>query len=81
MISQAVKEALQRFVPVENILYKEPLKEHTTFRVGGVADCMVEIADAGQLAPSLRIFPRWKSLILSWVTAAIFWLVIRGTEG
>lgn len=35
MISQAVREALQKFVPSENILYKEPLKNHTTFRVGG----------------------------------------------
>lgn len=54
MISQAVKEALQRFVPVENILYKEPLNKYTTFRVGGEADCMVEISDAGQLSSVLQ---------------------------
>ena len=54
MISQAVKEALQRFVPAENILYKEPLAKHTTFRVGGEADCLVQISDAAQLPPLLR---------------------------
>lgn len=54
MISQAVKEALQRFVPVENILYKEPLNKYTTFRVGGEADCMVEITDASQLSAVLQ---------------------------
>lgn len=54
MISQAVKEALQRFVPVENILYKEPLKQYTTFRVGGEADCMIDITDSAQLSGLLQ---------------------------
>lgn len=54
MISQAVKEALQKFVPAENILYKEPLKNHTTFRVGGEADCLVKIENAGQLSGVLH---------------------------
>lgn len=49
MISQAVKQALQRFVPEENIKYQEPLREHTTFRVGGEADCIVEIGTQKQL--------------------------------
>lgn len=54
MISQAVKEALQKFVPAENILYNEPLKRHTTFRVGGEADCLVKIENAGQLSGVLH---------------------------
>lgn len=54
MISQAVKEALQRFVPAENILYKEPLAKHTTFRVGGEADCLVQISDTAQLPQLLK---------------------------
>lgn len=53
MIGQAVKEALQKFVPAENILYREPMKKHTTFRVGGEADCMVQIADEQQLVKLL----------------------------
>lgn len=58
MISQAVKEALQRFVPAENILYGEPLKEHTTFRVGGEADCMIRIENREQLSPLLSYLHR-----------------------
>lgn len=54
MISQAVKEALQKFIPAENILYKEPLKQHTTFRVGGEADCMIRIENDEQLSPLLH---------------------------
>lgn len=53
MISYAVKEALQRFVPNENILYEEPMKNHTTFRVGGVADCFIRIENAEQLSKLL----------------------------
>ncbi|MGN1148493.1 MAG: UDP-N-acetylmuramate dehydrogenase [Lachnospiraceae bacterium] len=58
MISQAVKEALQRFVPAENILYDEPLKNHTTFRVGGEADCMIRIENSRQLSPLLSYLHR-----------------------
>jgi len=54
MISQAVKEALQKFVPAENILYNEPLSRHTTFRVGGEADCLIKIENAGQLSDVLH---------------------------
>lgn len=54
MISQAVKEALQKFVPAENILFNEPLKKHTTFRIGGEADCLVKIENAGQLSGVLH---------------------------
>lgn len=54
MISQSVKEALQRFVPIENIKVEELLKNHTTFRVGGPADCMVIIQNAQQLQSVLK---------------------------
>lgn len=53
MIGQAVKEALQNFVPSENIFYKEPMGKHITFRVGGEADCLIEIADPAWLPPLL----------------------------
>lgn len=53
MISQAVKDALQKFVPAENIFYKEPLSKHTTFRVGGEADCFIKIQKEDQLAALL----------------------------
>lgn len=49
MISRAVVETLQSFVPEENVHLEEPMHKHTTFRVGGPADCLVEIEETGQL--------------------------------
>ena len=50
MISGAVLEALERFVPTENIHLQEPMKKHTTFRVGGPAACLVELENQEQLS-------------------------------
>lgn len=58
MISQSVKEALQRFVPTENIKYGEMLKDHTTFRVGGEADAIVIVESVQQLQGILRYLPK-----------------------
>ena len=49
MISKAVIESIQRFVPSENIHLQEPMSRHTTFRVGGAADCLVELENEEQL--------------------------------
>lgn len=49
MISKAVMEALMDMVPKENIHIEEPLANHTTFRVGGPTDCLVEIESTEQL--------------------------------
>ena len=49
MISEAVVEALQRFVPRENISLQEPMAGHTTFRIGGPADCFLQLENAEQL--------------------------------
>ncbi|MCR5719566.1 MAG: UDP-N-acetylmuramate dehydrogenase, partial [Lachnospiraceae bacterium] len=49
MLSNAVYEALKSLVPESNLLLNEPLSRHTTFKVGGPADCFVEIEDAQQL--------------------------------
>lgn len=49
MISEAVMEAFKRFVPEENICLQEIMAEHTTFRIGGVADCLIEIESEAQL--------------------------------
>lgn len=49
MISDAVIEALREFVPSENIHIQEPMAAHTTFRVGGPADCLVELENTEQL--------------------------------
>lgn len=49
MISDAVMEALKRFVQPENIHIQEIMAAHTTFRVGGPADCLVELENVQQL--------------------------------
>ncbi len=49
MISGAVVEALQRYVPRDNIHLQEPMAGHTTFRIGGPADCFLQLEDEEQL--------------------------------
>lgn len=48
MISGTVIETLKRFVPEENIHLQEPMALHTTFRVGGDADCLIELEEEEQ---------------------------------
>ena len=40
MISAAVIEALKEIVPADKVLLQEPMKLHTTFRIGGPAALM-----------------------------------------
>ncbi len=49
MISEAVIRALSRFVPEENIRLQEPMAGHTTFRIGGPADCFVQLENKEQM--------------------------------
>ena len=50
MNMETVIAGLARLVPEENILVNEPMKKHTTFRIGGEAECYVKIENADQLA-------------------------------
>lgn len=47
--SEAVYEFFEAYVPEEDVLKNEPLKKHTTFRVGGEAACLVRISSPKQL--------------------------------
>ncbi len=49
MISQTVTETLKKFVPEENISLMEPMAGHTSFRIGGPADCFLRIENEEQL--------------------------------
>lgn len=49
MISKTVVEALEHFLPAENIHINEPMSKHTTFRIGGEADCFLQIENEEQL--------------------------------
>jgi len=50
MKMETVIAGLASLVPEENILVNEPMKKHTTFRIGGEAACYVKIENADQLA-------------------------------
>lgn len=56
-ISSANYEFIEAYVPKEDILLNEPMYKHTTFRVGGEAQCFVRISDAGQL---MKLVPYFK---------------------
>ena len=49
MISNTVLQTLESYVPRENIRLGEPMSRHTTFRIGGEAECFVEIENIEQL--------------------------------
>lgn len=54
MISEAVYQALKGFVPEENIRLQEPMAGHTTFRIGGPADCFLQPENREQLMQVLH---------------------------
>lgn len=43
-------ERLKRAAGEENVLFNEPMKKHTSFHIGGPADCFVRITGEEQLA-------------------------------
>lgn len=49
MISEAELEAIKSYVPENNIHLQEPMAGHTTFRIGGPADCFIELENEEQL--------------------------------
>jgi len=49
MISEAVLQAIKGYAKEENVRLQEPMSALTTFRVGGPADCLVEISDGEEL--------------------------------
>lgn len=52
------KEIIAQFqdiVGTEQVLIQEPMKNHTTFRIGGPADCFIRPQDAGQVERILHI--------------------------
>ncbi|MDL2301380.1 UDP-N-acetylmuramate dehydrogenase [Lachnospiraceae bacterium OttesenSCG-928-D06] len=54
MISDTIMQSITKFVPRENLYIKEPMDKHTTFRVGGPADCLIELEDSEQVQNLLR---------------------------
>jgi UDP-N-acetylmuramate dehydrogenase len=54
MISKAVSDTLKELVSEKNVHMNEPMSAHTTFRVGGNAECMVEPETEEQLSKVRR---------------------------
>ncbi|HIS26927.1 MAG TPA: UDP-N-acetylmuramate dehydrogenase [Candidatus Pullilachnospira intestinigallinarum] len=50
---------LREIVSEEHVLIQEPMKNHTTFRIGGPAACFVRPQDAGQVERILHICRRY----------------------
>lgn len=48
-MNQAVLQAIGNYVPREHISLLEPMSKHTSFRIGGPADCFVELENTKQL--------------------------------
>ncbi len=57
--SSAIYEFIRVHVPEEDILLNEPMYKHTTFRVGGEAQCLVRISEGRQL---VKIIPYLKEV-------------------
>ena len=54
MISDAVVQVIKGYTKEENVHLQEPMSDHTTFRVGGPADCLIEIHDKDELKTICR---------------------------
>ena len=52
-------EVIKQYVPKDDILEREPMKGHTTFRIGGEAACFVRISSEDQLRDLLYSW-KWK---------------------
>lgn len=55
MVSEAILQKIKRIVPQENIAVSEPMAGHTTFKIGGPADCLIQITETEQLCELLRL--------------------------
>ncbi|MDO4623126.1 MAG: UDP-N-acetylmuramate dehydrogenase [Eubacteriales bacterium] len=52
---RALLEKLEAIVGKEQVLLQEPMKKHTTFRIGGPADLFLQPTEIGQVAPVLEV--------------------------
>ncbi|MCI9663413.1 MAG: UDP-N-acetylmuramate dehydrogenase [Lachnospiraceae bacterium] len=55
-MSRVVLDVIRAYVPGDDVLEREPMCRHTTFRVGGKAACFVRISSIGQLQKLIPYF-------------------------
>lgn len=53
-MSSSIYAYIKEILPEENIFFDEPMSRHTTFRVGGKADCLLRITEKEQM---IRLIP------------------------
>ena len=46
-MNKSIFEKIEHLAGPENVLFDEPMKKHTSFRIGGPADCFVTVSDPG----------------------------------
>ena len=54
MTEELKKQILELEIPKDNILFDEPMSKHTTFKVGGPAECYIKIDDVRHLRQILK---------------------------
>ena len=54
MTEEIKKQILQLGILKDNILFDEPMSKHTTFKVGGPAECYIKIDDIKDLRHILQ---------------------------
>ena len=54
-MNKEIVTQFQEIAGTEQVLIQEPMKNHTTFRIGGPAACFVRPQDAGQVERILHI--------------------------
>ncbi len=55
MLLQEISKELRSFLPEGAVLFEEPMRLHTTFRIGGPADVYVQVASEEELARVLAV--------------------------
>ena len=58
MVSSSVYEYIAGIIPEQNILLKEPMSLHTTFRVGGEAKALLQVEQEEQIIKLIQFFKR-----------------------
>ena len=72
---------LLKILPAEIMKFNEPMKNHTTFQIGGPVDVMIIPHDREQVPGQRSGAACIKCLYLSLAWAAIYLYVKKGSEG
>ena len=60
MINENFIEACRKFLKPEQLLLDAPMREHTTFQIGGPADCLLKPASMEETQQILRLVKEYE---------------------